>query len=459
MRKFGSESGIFLIIGTLMCVLLNYIELNVYIIGLVNIISLLFFSYSIYKIQGKFLTPILLVSICLYIFHSGHLWLALLQLSPYEFLTSFDFDYQTINYTYILNVYKDITIVLIIFMSVATTLVKPITYDSVLSDRKRFCITRLLKYTFYVLYVFAMYFELKRAIAVSATSYGEGYLYGSRTEQYIASFVNVLLLLFMYVYRHDKKRFRLYLGLQLFRTLFIMFFVGNRGTSVIYLLITLFIVVNYSYLALNKRKIKTIMLISLVFVLVALPFISATRGGSRDDMSISEFMNKNNPIENFLIEFGGTASNVFLTKDYVYSKGASYGIQFVGTTLSILPGSTKIFGNIISNNVSIGMKLNNFAGRKGLGGSLISQLYFNFYGTWFLYVSVILTSILMVWTSNQLMKKQDSLYYILFLLCLLSGLFTWVRGEWYDVIIQVKFCIYVLVMLKIFKNKLIIRYA
>lgn len=439
------------------CAFLLYSSVSsVYIIGICNIISLFVGINAIKKIQGSFLSPLILITICLYIFHSGHLWLSLINISPSSFLTSFDYEYQTTNYDYILNVYREITILLSLFIVVSILFVKPINKAFKGRECGTVLVTNRFRKSFFLLYIISMFFELKRAIAVAATSYGEGYLYGSSIEQYIVGFVNVILLLFLYIYRNDKNKFNLYLGLQLFRTFFIMFFVGNRGSSIIYLIVTAFIVTNYSYLASRKRYIRNVSILVVGFMLIALPFISATRGGSRENMSVSQFVEKNNPIESFLEEFGGTVANVFLTKEYVDAYGSTNGIQIIGTSLSILPGSTSLFGDIIRENVSIGMKLNNFANRQGLGGSLLSQLYFNFSEFWLLCLSVAVVSLLMVWTSNQLMNNGGSLFYTLFLLCLFSGLITWVRGEWYDVITQVKMCVYVIILLKISKNNLLI---
>ena len=100
-------------------------EPSVYLVGFCNLASLIILGNGIRKIQGKFLSPFLLVGACLYLFHSGHLWLALLDISPKDVLTSFEYDYRTTNYPYILNVYRQITIMLVIYMSVGVLVIKP----------------------------------------------------------------------------------------------------------------------------------------------------------------------------------------------------------------------------------------------------------------------------------------------------------------------------------------------
>ena len=427
---------------------------SVYLIGFCNIASLLILGNGIRVIQGKFLSPFLLIALCLYVFHSGHLWLALFNVSPSVFLTSFEHEYRTSNYKYILAVYKEITILLILFMQTGLLFVKPCLRLKINSS-KSISATKLFRIVFFILYCFSMLFELQRALAVAKTSYGEGYQYSSSLALYVASIVDVLLLFFLYIYRKDRKRFNTFVLLQIVRTLFIMFFVGNRGSSVINLLVTLFIVATYSYLESDKKKLKRIIISVVAFFLIALPFISATRGNDRANIDLDLFVKENSVVESFLEEFGGTATNTFLTIDYVDVLGPSYGVQILGTTLSLFPGSTELFGDIIYSNVSIGNKLNIFHNREFLGGSLISQLFFNFYHTNFLYFSMILFALLVVWNSNALMIDGGSFYKKLFLLSLFSGLMTSVRGEWYNVIYITKMCCYVMLLLYVFKKKLL----
>lgn len=431
---------------------------SVYWVGLSNIFSLFFLGNAIRIIQGKLLTPFLLISVCLYVFHSGHLWLAFFNINANDFLTSFGLEYQTTNSAYIVHTYSEITILLTLFMETGVLFLKKCKSQDMVYTGEQICATKTFKNGFILLYVAAMFFELKRAISVAATSYGEGYHYDGSSEMFIANAVDALLLFFLYINRGRKKEFRFYLMLQLFRTLFIMFFVGNRGSSVIYLLVTLFVVSTYSYLSLDKKKMRNIIISMFAFFLVALPFISATRGGSRDKIAVTEFVNDNNPLESFLIEFGGTAGNVFLTKDFVNIIGPSYGFQIIGTTLTIVPASTYIFGDIITKNVSIAGMLNEYNNQQGLGGSLISQLYFNFYGTFFLYVSIILVALLCVMCSNNLMRGCNTIYSTFIFLCLFSGLMTFVRGEWYDVVSQIKISIYIALLIYITRNNLIIKY-
>ena len=109
------------------------------------------------------------------------------------------------------------------------------------------------------------------------------------------------------------------------------------------------------------------------------------------------------------------------------------------------------------NNSSLSEIMNDFYDRSALGGSLIGQLYFNFNNSLLLYISIILAGFLSSWCSNKLLDRKESIFYYVFYLCLFSGLMTWVRGEWYDVVIQVKLCLYLLLLIYFSKDLLMKR--
>lgn len=444
-------------VAILLITLLNVLPCSVYIIGVINIFSLLYLGNGIRRISGKSFTPFLLIAACLYLFHSGHLWFSMFTLYPKDFLTSFQERYLTTDYNYILGIYRDITTLLILFLLGGLIIVKDC--NSVEKNVRfiQYKSSSTLQIIFMISYLWGMYIELKRAIAVASTTYADGYLYESTLDSHIASMVSVLLFFFLYVYRNDKRKFNFYMLLMLCRTLFIMFFVGNRGASVISLLISMFIVINYSYLSTNKTFIRRLVTFSAVSMLVILPFIGSIRGGDVANVGFNSYVQKNEFIERFFTEFGGTAENVFLCKEFAESVGPSYGFQILCNTLSIIPRSTEIFGDIITKNTSIGAIMNTYYNRSALGGSLLGQLYFNFNGTYLLYISIILVGFLSSWCSNKLLDKSLSLFYTVLLLCMFSGLMTWVRGEWYDVVIQTKICLYIIFAVYIFRNSMLRR--
>lgn len=432
--------------------IISYIN-SVYVLGWINLLSLLYFGYGIIKIQKQILSPFLLIGICLYIFHSGHLWLSLFNISPEQFLQSFQW-YGTSSINEIYYIYSIVTSVLIIYMTTGILFLKSSSYINTLSQTILPSIP--FKCIFFGLYIVLIIFDCLRAKSVSALGYGGGYKYNSDIVLNLSVVVDLLLLLFLYLYRNNKKYFKLTLGLQIFKALLIMFFVGNRGASVISLLIALFILAQYSYLGRNKARLRKIVLFSAIFLLVSLPFISMTRGG-KSSIGFNDFVKQENPIEIFLTEFGGTVYNVFLVSQYVETQGTSQGLQILATSFALMPGSTFVFGNVITQNVSIGSMLNKYFNREGLGGSMIAQLYFNFGNSVYLYISIFLLALLSSWVSNRLLVKPKSIYSIFIYLCLFSGLMTFVRGEWYDVIIKFKFGLYLVALMYLFRNLLFYR--
>lgn len=440
----------------LICIATLHFNLPVRVIGIINMMSLIVLGNAIKNKQGKLLSPFLLIAICLYVFNCGHLWLSVFSLSPSRLLMDFGKYYKTFDINIIIEVYKEITYLLIVFMLTGLVAVKPISMFS----NKHFDISiemsQAFRFVFLILYAISMYLEFKRSSSVAALSYAEGYHYSTVTAIYLVSLVNILLFFFLFLYQDNPKKFKFYLLLQIIRSLFIIMFVGNRGTSVINLLLTFFILATYSYLSYDSKKIRNILVALLVFFVIAMPFVSSTRGTS-DAVGMQEFLNNNNPIENFLEEFGGTVQNVFLAKEYCSGHMPSYGFQIFATTLSIFPGSTILFGDIITSQVSIGSLFNELYNIQGLGGSMLAQLYFNFdYSVW-LFISVILSALLISWVSNKLMNEKLGLYSSLVFLCLFSGLLTWVRGEWYEVIGDLKMGLYVMFVIYLFRGSILIQ--
>lgn len=442
----------YLLVAAIIVYILAVSVPNVYVIGLINIGSLIVLSWGVFKITGRIFTPFILIAGCLYLFHSGILWISVFSYSPSTVLTSFSERFQTNDYNYILHIYNEVTILLVLFMASGILFSKKLT-----NDPKSINIackpTKFFRVAFLILYIVGFFIEIKRGIAVHSSSYAEGFLYGSSIESHIATSVNVLLLFFLFVYRKDKKQFNYFMALQLIRVFFIMFFVGNRGVSVINLLITLFIVVIYSYLASDINKIKQLVIATVVGMLFLLPLASAIRGSS-DEVALDS-LRETGFLVKFFGEFGGSVENVFLCKDFTESVGITYGFQILCNTLALIPGSSAIFGDVITNNTSLGAILNEYFGRAALGGSLLGQLYFNFNGTFLLYLSIVLVGAFASWCSNKLFEKRSSIYYYVFFLCLFSGIMTWVRGEFYDVVIQVKMCCYILILIFISRDLLL----
>ena len=414
-------------------------------VSISNILSLLLLGYVLFKIQGRLITPFNLLMACLYLFHSGHLWISLFRSD----ITAFVYELRYIgDINTAISVYRDITSILIIFMSVGVLALK----ECKPAKQHNFVVNSNVHVIILLLFIISMGTEVVRASHVAAVGYAAGFQYSSSFALILADFVNILLYIMLYICRKNKKYFRRYMLMLLFRAFFVMILVGNRGASVVNLLVALFLLFNYSYLSDNKAFKKRILAYSVMVMLVLLPFISITRGGE----SSSGFQG-NNPFEYFFMEFGETAWNVFLAKDYIDTYSPLYGIQMALSTLTIIPMSTLFFGDMLLTYGSIGQMLNDFMGYGNLGGSLISQLYMNFGNTNLLYISVVLMAWLFVWVSNVLMTKELNLNRLIIFLSLFAGCMTSIRAEWYSTMSFFKISIYLVVILYFFRQSKVLQ--
>ena len=406
-------------------------------IAAVNIVSFVFISYTIYKKQKKILTPLLLILWSLYIFHSGHLWLSFFKVNTLSYL--WDFGYSS-SESELINIYRLLTVLLMVFGCTGLCFVKKTIKKN---ENLVFFPPSWIHPIIILLYVIMMYFEVKRAGNVSVSGYGDGYHYSNSFALMLSDWVNMLLITMMFVYRYNPKMFWRYTGMLLFRALFIMFFVGNRGSSVIQIITAVFIISRYSYLSENKVKLRQLLLCIGAFLLITLPLISIIRSGASSNEA---FLNQG-PVESFLIEFGDTARNTFLVDGFINQFGAMNGLQMLSTSLTILPMSTVLWGDLINQYGMVGVFLNDFYNIKGLGGSMFAQLYFNFGNSFWLYLFTALMALLTTWVSNRLMDNVNSIYKAIIFLGLFVGLMTNVRSEWYSAMSSLKISLYLCVLL------------
>lgn len=428
----------YLVILLSMFFTLQYVS-NINEVAIINLLSLLLGSYAIIKAQKNPISPFLIIVISMYIFHSGQLWISLFKDDPIQFILSCE--YSTSAYD-IIRLYAKLTQLLIVFMFVGLVYTKPACKnagDVVLN------VSGLFRFLVICLYLVLMYYEVLRAGSVAAKGYGGGYHYSNNFASMLADWVNIMFITIIYAYKDNPKMFWRYTGLMLFKALFVMFFVGNRGDSVVNMLIFGFIVVRYSYLRKTPKKMYRLLSVMGIFLLIVLPLISILRSGGNAQES---FANQG-PIESFLMEFGDTARNFFLTDAFVTHMGHVYGMQMFTTSLTIIPCSTILFGDLINSYGIIGIILNEYFDVEGLGGSNLTQLYFNFGDGPLLYLSSFLMAYFCIFVSNMLMRKNHNIYTTLILLSLFAGLLINVRAEWYSVMSQLKIGLYMCLIIYI----------
>lgn len=420
-----------------------YIMPNIRSVALVNLVSLLLLTYKICRKQRRVFSPLLLILLSLYIFHSGHLWLSLFKANPLIYLMDFGYSSSEQELVFI---YRLLTNMLILFGCVGLYFVKE---TFALRDNNYISLPSGINILVILLYLIMMYYEVQRAGNVSAQGYGGGYHYSNAFALMLADWINILLVMMMYVYRNDSNRFWRYTCMLLFRALFIMFFVGNRGSSVIQIITAVFIISRYSYISEDKVKLRRIIWGMGFFLLIALPLVSMLRSG----VSSGDVFSNQGPIESFFIEFGDTARNMFLVDGYVSTFGPVNGLQMLSTSLTIFPMSTLFFGNLINKYGIVAAFLNDYYNMRGLGGSMFAQLYFNFGSSGWLFVSIAIMALFTTWVSNSLMTKNNSIYRTIIFLGLFVGLITNVRGEWYSTMSSLKISLYLCVILLLFTIK------
>ena len=438
----NNNNYIHVVILSIAFVISMFVMPNIRTIAIVNLISMLFLNYIIYKKQGTLFTPLLLILASLYVFHAGHLWVALFKGNAETFLLNLGYAGSSLD---LITLFRKLTILLILFGCTGACFVKR---SINIKDRAFFIPGTWFRSFVVILYIIMMFFEISRAGNVSAKGYGEGYQYSNTFALMLSDWINILLITMMYAYKDNPKLFWRYTGMLMFRALFIMFFVGNRGSSVIQIITAVFIISRFSYLSNNKAKLKGLIGSIGAFLLVALPLISIMRQG----VASGEAFSDQGPIESFLMEFGDTARNTFLVDGFIRQMGDMKGLQILATSLTIVPMSTIFFGDLITHYGMVGLFLNEFFNIRGLGGSMFGQLYFNFGDSAFLYLSTVAIALFSTWISNNLMTKDNSIYKTLIFVGLFVGLMTNVRGEWYSTMSSLKISLYLCLYLYFFNR-------
>jgi hypothetical protein len=297
---------------------------------------------------------------------------------------------------------------------------------------------KLLTWVFFISFFVSMYFEFDRATIVQKEGYAN-FIYRNTFGYVLSNLLNLLSIVMFLLYRNKKVMLIIILVFVFFRISFIIFMVGNRGSSVITLIVFLYMLTSYSCLSSFFKNKYTIISLA-VIVIVILPFISLSRGTSGGN--IVDVLSKHNPLIYFLSEFGSTVNTVILSFDYVDRVGVMQGKQMMYSSLSMFPSSEAIFGSDYIQYVSISGMLNNFNDVSGLGGSLIGQLYLNFGNSAFVFLIFAGFAALSAWASNKLRSFSNSSVKMILYITVFSSLLITVRGEWYDFVTQMKMVIY-----------------
>ena len=234
------------------------------------------------------------------------------------------------------------------------------------------------------------------------------------------------------------------------RSLIMMLIIGSRSAH-IPMIVSLIIYYIYN----NGKRISYKKILLYVVVLVTLyTLVSATRNNINkfDIQTIITYIKNNNIFVDILQELGSTQNNIILLYDNCprYLEFA-YGKSYVGSFLKLLPGGG-LFPVDFSSYIDIGNILNSYFHKgQSLGGSYISELYYNFgwlsifispvIGLLFMRVEIILN----IRKFNLYLYKSIALY-LFYTLCI------YIRAQSYDLLLGIKISIYILIGHFIIKN-------
>lgn len=235
----------------------------------------------------------------------------------------------------------------------------------------------------------------------------------------------------------------------LLRALVLMLLVGNRGNMLITAI--LYIYAKHWFIKPYTRKNWLSVGAICIGVVVLMPFIAFIRGKA-SELGFWEYLSTNNPVTQFLSEFGSTLVTPILSFQYVDSFGFLGGKSFLGALAVLVPFSSALFGGI-KQFMSVGVLLNPYAPAVGaLGGSVFAELYINF--GWASLVLAALFGLGVAKISQALENgaRGDHPFLSGMLLYLSYGVLLYVRGDFLDIVQAGKRVLYLCVVFYLFKN-------
>ena len=174
------------LIISLVLILMMYDMPSLRCVSISNVISLLLLGIVLIKVQGKIFTPFNLLMGCLYLFHSGHLWVSLFYTDLSEFVYEIKYPGDIDNATV---VYRDITTYLIVFMSVGILTLKKCPELKL----KEYKVTNVAHILVVVTYIVAMATEFMRAGKVASVGYALGFQYTSSFSRILSDFIKFII--------------------------------------------------------------------------------------------------------------------------------------------------------------------------------------------------------------------------------------------------------------------------
>lgn len=441
----GSTS--YIIINFIIVLLTYLLQSEVVSIALLSLIQIVYVSLHIYRMAPIKLSMGLLFLIILFLFHSGH---SILYLQGAKITDFWNMTYCTSSEYAIAQIYTQLSI---LFISLG--------YMYIYVDYQRFTafgVGQINRLPFLWFFVFTVpIFVIFKLMQIDVAE-SEGYLatyalsnhplfrYGYAFIEICPSLATILCVLYK-----DKPtvQFTLAAFIIVFGTYSMIS--GHRISALIQIIT--FVIVYYGAISDITKKTIVVFLFAGLFYVTFLPMVSYLRTyGQVDNEHLTEMFQDqrsgSQESENsFLVEFGGTVVSLiypmkYAGETYNYMYGATYLLEPINILPKIpefivedeLYQHAKVYVDNLPNRV-----------RRGLGGSVLGELYSNF--SWFGCLFAFLIGIFLKYIDMAIVtiKRNRCLsYWTIMLILWIPHTLMWIRGYFQGYISTMMIIVYVI---------------
>ena len=318
-----------------------------------------------------------------------------------------------------------------------------------LNDQRGQMVYRFGLVLFVILFLPVLIYDVQMITSASQVGYLAKYTTDTGVFGDLEVYFSAAVLCMLVTAKHQNRPWKGIYYYALLRALVLMLLVGNRGNMLITAI--LYIYAKHWFIKPYTRKNWLSVGAICIGVEVLMPFIAFIRGKT-SELGFWEYLSTNNPVTQFLSEFGSTLVTPVLSFQYVDSFGFLGGKSFLGALAVLVPFSNALFGGI-KQYMSVIALLNPYAPAVGaLGGSIFAEFYINF--GWF---SLFLTALfgLGIAKMSQLLEKGAEGGHPLrssMLLYISYGVLLYVRADFLDVVLAGKRVLYLCILYYLFQS-------
>ena len=416
-------------------------------------LGVLIYTFFIYRLAGvKVLSFGYIFTMCLMLFNFGQSWLFALGID----MTQLE------GYFNVFSMFSENTIIqalrfasILILVTIGITIIfndsiKKANFDKTVNN-----INSIEKFLFFLFWGLVLFSNIIRAVNVKTIGYADGYTF---QNSFFYQLNQLILPVTIYSLKRTQNKLesqKMIFALAIINELIIILLVGNRGTSVIRILVMIIYYYNFVEKKSLSKKQKFKILISSLLIMLLMPFVSATRTDLLS-MNFIDFLIKENPLVIFLSEFGSSLSTTCYAIDAFNGVITFNENQMISCVLAMLPMAGFFFPNI-GENLKFAAELNERFGIRGLGGSLTGEFIYNF-GDSFIGVIIfaIIYIIVLKFVNKELSRRKEfQIYRDIFMSQMMFGMLIWVRGSLYDFSMSIKIGIYFIMILIILKSMVV----